>query len=426
MPPPTDRALRRVLRQAAWNALLFAAALAAVAAGGEAYFRLTRPFPAGQTLETLERFHAQAGRLLKPNLEVRWTNHLDFWTASRTNSLGFLDREPVSAERAAASCRIAFLGDSYVEAREVAIADKLHVRLEALAARELPALNVATSAFGFGGTGQIAQLPYYDEFARRLRPHLLALVFVHNDFMDNSPLLSALQKGLDPDRPPFAAGARNADGTIILRPPDPDWLEHALPRLPPQPKPWYARALKPLSRVSYFAKWLHMKAGVLSPPRDFDPQPAAWAELLGRRPGCEALLDNRLLIGKHGVNSLFQREDLPPFFEKELEFTAFALDRFKERTDRGGSRLVILSTHRMGGAGSPAFDRLQDMAEARGIPVIDHYDYILRKGADPNEMYWPHDGHWTPAGHQWAAEAVHEWLQANRDDCNGQAAPRGE
>ena len=389
--------------------------------------RLKQPFMRGETRERLERFHPQAGRLLKPNLEVRYTNRLDFWNVSRTNSLGFLDREPVSAERAAASCRIVFIGDSYVEAREVAVADKLHVRLEELAARELPALDIATAAFAFGGTGQIAQLPYYDEFARRLRPRLLVLVFVHNDFMDNSPLLKALYQGWDPERMPFAAAARNAEGAMELRPPDADWEKYVLPRLPAQPRPLPARILRPLSRISYFAMWLRMKIGVLSPPRDSASQPAAWMELLGRRPGGEALLDSRPLMEQHGVSALFQREDLPPLYEKELEFTAFALDQFGERAERGGFRLAILAAYRMGGAGNPAFDRMQAMAEARGIPVIDHYDYILRKGAAPEEMHWLHDGHWTPAGHQWAAEAVFEWLQENRDVCAGGHEPaRGE
>ena len=61
--------------------------------------------------------------------EVRWTNGLDFWTVSRTNSPGFLDREPPDPERAAASRHVAVFGDSFVEAKEVAVADKFHVRL---------------------------------------------------------------------------------------------------------------------------------------------------------------------------------------------------------------------------------------------------------------------------------------------------------
>ena len=54
------------------------------------------------------------------------------------------------------------IGDSFVEAREIDIPSKFHVQLETLANRQLPHLNVTTSAFGRGNTGQINQLPYYD------------------------------------------------------------------------------------------------------------------------------------------------------------------------------------------------------------------------------------------------------------------------
>ena len=91
------------------------------------------------------------------------TNRVDFWTVSRTNRRGFVDREPLSPERAAGSCHIAMIGDFMVVAHQVPIPDKFHVRLKALATRKLPDLDITTSAFGFGGSGQIMQLPFYDE-----------------------------------------------------------------------------------------------------------------------------------------------------------------------------------------------------------------------------------------------------------------------
>ena len=80
------------------------------------------------------------------------------------------------------SCHVSVIGDSFVDAMQVPVAAKVHVRLEALAARRLPRLDVTTSAFGMFDTGQIAQLPFYDTYARRLHPKLLVLVFFHNDF----------------------------------------------------------------------------------------------------------------------------------------------------------------------------------------------------------------------------------------------------
>ena len=177
-----------------WNALLLLVGLVLVAMAGEAYLRLTMPFVKSRGFF---EFVPNVGLLRPPNTEIRATNRLDFWNVSHTNSLGFLDREPPSPERAAATCHISMIGDSFVEAKEVPIRDKFHVRLEELAAEELPHLDITTSAFGIGGTGQVQQLPFYDEYARLLHPKLLVLVFVPNDFANNTPVLRALQKRRD-------------------------------------------------------------------------------------------------------------------------------------------------------------------------------------------------------------------------------------
>ena len=110
-------------------------------------------------------------------------------------------------------------------------------------------------------------------------------------------------------------------------------------------------------------------------------------------------------------------EDPPPVFKEALEFTGFALDEFKRRADRDGVRLVILAVHHMGGKRNPFRIKLNDLATNRGIPVLHQHDHILRQGGAIEDANWPYDSHWTPAGHQWAAEVLLDWLQQNPAIC---------
>ena len=383
--PSVAGRIRRALRLVAWNALFLVAGLALIGVVGEAYFRLRAPFVES---DIPYAWYPTVGGTFAPNAEVRHTNGLDFWTISRTNTLGFPDRESIGIERAAASCHIAMIGDSYVEAIQVPIADKFHVRLEELAARELRHLDVTTSAFGISGTGQIKQLPYYDEFARYLQPALLVLVFVQNDFVNNAPILDGLDRGVDPDRLKFVSATRGTDGTMTLRPP---FLGESRFAATPSP-PWYRRATDCLTGMSAFANWLDAK----------------------RRASAST---TRGHIG----DPFKSTQDLPPVYEDALDFTAFALDQFRERADRDGAALVILSAHRTGTRSAPGFDRLTALAEPRGIPIIDYNDYVLRQGAKPwRDATWAHDGH---SGHQWAAEALLEYLKRNQELCTTRKRP---
>ena len=406
--------MRRALRLAAWNVGLALAALVLIAAGGEAWLRLTKPFMRNAVPM---RFEPRVGLVHEPGAEVRRTNLRDFWTASRANRWGFLDREPLPPDRAAASCHVSVIGDSFVDAMQVPIAAKLHVRLEALAARRLPHLDVTTSAFGMFDTGQIAQLPFYDTYARRLHPKLLVLVFFHNDFWNNSPVLTALRRGLDPDRLPQASIVRGADGALTLRPPDPEYWKHSLPlNIRPAPTTPFDRIVRRATRRSWFARWLALRP---DPGRRRSHVAEGKAlELLSRRPGYERLVGERpAAIADH--RAALEEDVLSPVFEQAVAYTGFALDLFKARADRDGAALVILTTHSLGKQGDPVFDRLHGLAAARGIPAISQYAWIERQGGDARDARWPHDPHWSPTGHQWAAEALLEHLAQNQDICRG-------
>ena len=421
--PSPARAVLRALRVAGWNVAAAFGALALIAVAGEAWLRADAPFAVSSSPS---RFVPGVGVLHEPHAEVRHTNGLDFWTTQRANSLGFLDREPPDPARAAASCHVAVIGDSFVEAREVAIADKVQTRLEALAAREAPELDVTASAYGRRLTGQAAQLAFHDAYARLLSPNLVVLVVVDNDFLDNSPVTMALRQGWDPDRTPYALPARGEDGAVRLRPPDPGYAEEALPWFRALADasggtPWYEDAARSLTGRSLFLRWLDGKRRALTGDEDgalppMDERTAA----LAARPGYGWILDG--WTPPSGLlNDRLLSDDPPPAFSEAREFTAWALAEFRRRADRDGAALAVLATHAMGGPDAPASVLLRSMADPLGIPVIGQRDWIAHSGGRVEDARWPHDAHWNAQGHRWAAEAILDWLRRHPEVCEDAA-----
>ena len=375
-----------------WNVLFLSLGAALIFIDWEAWIQPRAPFT-----ETRRptRFVPGVGLLNEPGAEARWTNHAEFWVAQRANRWGFLDREPLPPEQAAQTCHIAFIGDSFVEAKEVSVADKFHVRLEELAARALPGLDITTSAYGRSATGQINQLPFYAEYARSLRPKLVVLVFVRNDFMDNHRLLAGMTKNWDPDQAPYVVAEKAAPGVFALRPPDPAW----------QASRWLQRKTTgpiPSAELPY-AKWSRLKAELLAQGPRYQSVIEAY---LSRVPET-ALADGPTL------RKLLQDPTLP-LFREAMEFTAFALDEFQRRVAADGTSLWLLLTSTLSG---PLRVLVEELAEARGIPVVSLPDYLIRQGRRPRDGSFASDTHWNPTGHQWAAEALLERLQRLPEVC---------
>ena len=262
----------------------------------------------------------------------------------------------------------------------------------------------------------------YDAYVRPLRPKLVVLVFVPNDFRDNFPLWDSLRLGVEPSHLPHANAARADDGGFRLRPPDPDWRRFVFGSLKPQ---W--ETVGRARRASWFLQWLHelQRTALQRDARSRTEQVVQWMDLLSRRPAHAPLLDEWLSAPREELlriagpfsGLLFAEGGDSPFFAEALAYTAFGLDEFSKRAVRDGAALVILASHSMSRFEDGLLARLEEMAAARGIPVIDQGGFIRRQGAELRDAHWKRDGHWNSAGHRWAAQALLEWLKQNQEVC---------
>ena len=413
VPRPLGRtgARRRLRRVLGVNLLLSFVGVSAVGVAGEAWLRRSLPFAANRLPL---RFVPGAGLLLEPHGEVRHTNLFDYWTISRANRLGFLDREPISPRRAAAGCHLALVGDSMLEAREVVMADKAQVRLEALAARERPDLDLTVSAFGLTATAQVQQIPIYDAFVRPLRPKVVVLQATPNDYMGNSGVLTGIST-VPPLADSYARADRGPDGRIGLRRPD-----GASPAVREQLRAARRRETG-LRRASFL--WSRLERDRIA--RRFRESREGWRarqrwrrlsgeteSLSGWRPPGVRLYGDSV---KYGLLNARRAEGEPaPAYAEALELTAFALDEFAARAARDGSRLVLFLSQYFGAARETA---MKDLAEERGIPVVDLYRHIGEAKGNWHDASFRRDSHWHPRGHRWAAEALWEYLKELPSPC---------
>ena len=425
---PLRPPLRRILRLLGWNALLLLVGIVLATAGAEACLRITDPRPPFGEVRLPVRLVPGVGLLRPPHAEIRYTNRA-LWQIARANSLGFVDREPPHPRRAAESCHVTLIGDSFVEALEVPVADKVQVRLEELASRNLPALDVTTSAFGHRATAQINQLAFYDAFARGLSPDVVVLVTVWNDFRGNSLPIQAWWKGFHPDYSPWLYARPGPDGEMEFAPPAPSIEElraNELSRLLAEPALFLPQRLawhRPtgleatLRARSYLADWIWRTLEGRATRAEQEKARLARAQWLSR---------HHFPTFMHGWSAsreeweLLLEENPPPAFREALEVTAFALEQFRERAERDGAALVILAAYDLGGRGDPWFELLHERVTAAGggIPIISQHDYIISTGGAVADAHYPRDQHWNALGHHWAAEAILEWLKRNPEACD--------
>jgi len=150
--------------------------------------------------------HPLLGSVMIPGATLRLRTP-EFDTLTTVNSLGFPDAEHTPSKPAGV-LRIAFLGDSFVEAAQVNMQDRFDKLIERSFREQ--GLDVETLNFGVGGFGTDQEYLTYHAFARNFSPDVVVLFFVGNDLRNN---IEALEQS--PNKPYFTI----EEGVLSYRPP---------------------------------------------------------------------------------------------------------------------------------------------------------------------------------------------------------------
>ena len=339
--------------------------------GADLYLRYAGMFPVSHS-RFPSMFVDKVGFLFKPGDTVRQTNGLDFWVSEKVNSLGFIDREPV-LPKPPDTFRILLVGDGFVEAAQVPIAQKLQTLLAADLNRRFADRKFDAVALGFSGTGQANQLPFHER-NRDLKPDLVILLFASNDFANNSPVLESLRHGWHPDHLPRLFMRARPGQPCERLPIDPAWQKSLLPG-------------------DLAARVDQLRA--ISP--GFDDGLGSWKPAgRGKKP-TDILQDIFLGPGP-----------LPPAFEAAVASTKCAFIEWQKLAEQDGARLLVASVNSVAGQ----IDRLKGIAGELELPLIDlHQEFV--KHHDPALAQFRNDAHWSPNGHRWAADAIVKYLADN-------------
>ena len=181
---------------------------------------------------------------------------------------------------------------------------------------------------------------------------MVVLVFVNNDFANNSALLEAIRNGWHPEHAPRLYFA--PDGSRMAQ--DPNWAGHLIPR----------------KTQAERAAWL----------RETSPDYAS--KLAGWDPTQEPM------------DFVFYEPKLPPAFEDALASTE-AVSSFPLPPDRRHNQL----------------HRLRTILDELHIPLLDLGPEFEKRGSLGSTIL-PYDGHFNATGHRWAADAIADYLIRER------------
>jgi len=345
----------------------------------------------------------------------------------RINARSLRDRE-LGYDNPDSAFRVLSLADSFGEALQVNLEQTYHKQLETRLARSLGQPVEVINA-GVGGWGTDQEAIFYLAEGFRYQPDLVLLAFfVRNDAVNNYGPLEIARNGGSQQKQFFEL---SANGQLI--PPPLETGEKAKaeveigtnfqPAPPPDTQAPLLGAADTLWRFSALYRFL------VPYLRDI---PAVVQQL-----GPSGILGGEGVIraGHPATPIPFFVYQNPPDeqFEAAWQLTEAIIARLHDEIAGRGARLVVVligapeqvypAQWQQMVAGNPAMQpltwdldgpnrRLAEFLERESIPHLDLLPLFREAAAQPDAppLHFRHDQHWTPAGHQLAAEAIHRFL----------------
>lgn len=325
-------------------------------------------------------------RLGVPGATTRYMGYLpyapkDFETDVTFNSRGWRDKERDPAKPAGVE-RILVLGDSYVEAKEVAREDAFPQVLERLLNERADGRRYEVVPMGYGGTSTIAQVGFLREQGLAFAPdRVLLCFFPGNDVRENHPELEgefgkwfaeiyqpkiAASRVECVDRLTLVPGSR-LNGVLVEK------LCDAYMGSLPLFRNDLARA--------------DMTSGDLEVYR-VESRDKRWEEAW-------RISEERILEAKRIAEEAGAKFALVPIFSAQIP----------------GMKAKDLVAGREGYDLDAPYRRLEAFAEREGIETLNLKPVLEADRLATGEPYFfPHDAHWNERGHRIAAEALARFL----------------
>ncbi|MDD8013604.1 MAG: GDSL-type esterase/lipase family protein [Acidobacteriota bacterium] len=294
----------------------------------------------------------------------------------RYNACGF--RGPSRPlEKDSGEIRIAVLGDSYIEGREVRDDELSTTRIEQRMGRPVRVMN-----FGICGTGQAEQIPLYRNLVRRFKPDLVIVcVTLSNDFEDN---VKELADNRDRNL------LRMENGKLVEIPPSALVRFFCLP------------AVNPLTHlVTNSALFRLLQRPRVTRPSRKPAVPAPDPLAAFDTPACDnakavmsgGLLALRQLVESDGARILLMNAS------DCMTFLSWEDPAFTKKAEWMNRRYRWLALF----ARDHGFAHL-DLR----LALLDHFQLRKLRASD---LHISNDGHWTPLAHSLVADAVADYLK---------------